>query len=193
MEHILISPGKLKLIMTRSDMEHYELDTAVMGAQENVCRDSLKQLFSDLHGVAGFDTMDDRLFVQLYPSKDGGAELYITKLGEKNEKPSVSEIKLTRIAAFMRMSALLDACRRLGEFGRYENSSAWQGEGRYFLLWEEKLEYRDYLNGRANERFLHFIGEGGEQIRDSAAKFYLYEYCRCFCPWDAVQKLGAFA
>jgi len=191
MEHILISPGKIKLIMTRSDVEHYELDTAVIGETENVCRESLKSLFCDLGEIIGFDTRDEKLFIQLYPSKDGGAELYITKLGEKNEKPSLGEITLTRVVSFLKLSSMLEACKRLSDNGRFEMSSAWHGDGAYYLMWEEKMEYREYLNGGRLERLLSCIGDDGHHIKDSAARFYLMECCECFCRRDAVAVLSA--
>jgi len=194
MEHILISPGKLKLMLTRSDMERYELDGAAMGERDQITRGALKELFSDLRNVVGFDASRDKVFVQMYPSKDGGAEMYITRLGEseKNETES-GNVHIDGAAIFDKMSDLLAACAGIALRGVPENSSAWFGDGRYYLLFTENVTYRDYLRGAVSVRIREAIGKLGHVITDRLAAYYVKEHCSCFCESNAVETLGGLA
>ena len=192
MEHIMISPGKLKLMLTRSDMQKYELDTVNGNGEEIVYRQALKKLFSDIRETTGFDGTEEGVFVQMYPSKDGGGELYITKLGNARHRENGSgQVVLTRVVAFGSMNELLTSCRQLSQNDPPENSSAWCGDGRYYLMWIERLEYREYLRSEKKHRLTSCVG--GVLLKNSMAPTYLKEYCNCFCSEDAVSFLKDFA
>ena len=84
MEHILINSGKLKLMLTRADIVRYSLSGIIDGQSEDaedprVKKDALRQLLDEAGRIPGFDGRG-RMFIQLYPSRDGGAEIYITRL-----------------------------------------------------------------------------------------------------------------
>ena len=194
MEHILISPGKLKLTLTRSDVERYDLDAVAYGEKEQVSRGALRELFSDLKNVAGFDAESERVFVQMYPSKDGGAELYITRLGRNDcDKEGNGTVKIGGVAVFSELCELLNTCSCLLFEGEPKTSTAWHGEGRYYLVWDDEVDYRDYLRGDRKARISHIVENHGCVIRDSAASSYVKEYCRCLCSSDAVRTLGSLA
>ena len=193
MEHILISPGKLKLMLTRDDVEHYDLTSAVDGECDPESRQSFKALLADA-GKLGFDPGNDRLFIQLYPSKDGGAEIYITRLsGEKVTNHSGRErFSVTHIGGFDSLSDLLACCARLGNFDSEdsESSAFSDGEGRnYFLVLSESLTCREFLeNGLKIDAI---IGEYGRNIKPSGAIYYIKEHYFEFCEKRAVKILGS--
>lgn len=90
MELILISDSKLKITLTSDDMAQYELDCDTMDYDNTDTRRAFREIFDHVKSISGFDTAGDRLFIQLYPSREGGCEMYITKLGlicaEKRER-----------------------------------------------------------------------------------------------------------
>ncbi len=191
MEHILISPGKIKLLLTKEDMERYELASAVESEEIGVGK-SFKALIDDVKKV-GFDAgtdengTNDRLFIQLYPSKDGGAEVYITNLGEREDTLKRTELPILHIGCFASLDDLAGCCKQLENFGG--ESSAWEDErgGRWFLILSELVDWRDYL-----ERGLFIeavIGEFGRIIKSSGAVYYIKEHCFNFCEKKAVKIL----
>ena len=80
MECIVISESKLKIMLNRLDMAHYELGNGELDCASASTRAAFRHIFEDAGVKAGFDTEGARLFVQLYASKEGGCEIFVTKL-----------------------------------------------------------------------------------------------------------------
>ncbi|MBQ8508746.1 MAG: adaptor protein MecA [Clostridia bacterium] len=194
MEHILISPGKLKLMLTKDDLDHYELDCDCIDCDNPSTRRALRSMLDDARRLSGFDAASDKIFVQLYPSKDGGAEIYITKLNtpaadlmepvDDNRKVTVSDVW-----GFAQMDDLLHACAHIERRGFDGDSSAWSDGRRCYLLLEEKLTYRACLDRGGREAW-SFLGDYGRNLAGGTALSYIREHCRCFCDAHAVQTLA---
>lgn len=191
MEHILISPGKLKLILTPADVEHYELPLSNDVGTERTER-NLRALLDELGGL-GFDPGNDRLFVQLYPSKDGGAEIYITKLCEKPDTIASDRLTITHIGCFDTLEELLCCCERLvrSGFGEDGDSEAFYEDSpkRWFLILYESMSCREYLD--RGLRADAIIGEYGRNIKSHGTIYYIKEHCFIFCKKKAVKILGS--
>lgn len=82
MELIVITPTKLKIMLTPPDMKRYDLSPTRMDCADEETRRSFRRIFNDARTQIGFDTTGERLFVQLYTSRGGGCEIFVTKLGE---------------------------------------------------------------------------------------------------------------
>ncbi len=90
MELIIIDENKLKIMLTAPDMAHYELHTDRLNCANLATRRAFRHLFSDAREQIGFDTSGERLLVQLYTSRGGGCEIFVTKLGpEDQDAPTV--------------------------------------------------------------------------------------------------------
>ena len=86
MEVILIDPDKLKIMLTAPDMQRYALDTARlegMTCTDTRTREAFRHIFHDAETETGFHTEGARLLVQMYTSKCGGCEIFVTKLVEE--------------------------------------------------------------------------------------------------------------
>ena len=81
MELIVINQSKLKIMLTPPDMKAYDLSPARMDCTDEETRRSFRRIFEDARAQIGFDTTGERLFVQLYTSRGGGCEIFVTKLG----------------------------------------------------------------------------------------------------------------
>ncbi len=191
MEHILISPGKLKLMLTRDDLARYELTDASVSEGS---RGAFKLLLEDAGRLTGFDAGDDKLFIQLYPSKDGGAEVYITRLGGlPPEKLLDDRLRLERAGAFESLAELLHCAKALKpalEDSEYE-SSAWHDCGRYFLVISENLTCHDYLERASGGKIENIIGEFGQIVRSMTAICCVKEHSFNFCEKNAVKILAS--
>ena len=98
MEWIVISPSKLKIMLRQEDMKRYDLCMDRLDSADEQTRHTFRQIFEEVRCHTGFDTAGERLFVQLYTSRDGGCEIFVTKLGASDGDdglpPSPSELEL---------------------------------------------------------------------------------------------------
>lgn len=81
MELIVISESKLKIMLTGPDMVKYELEGDFADCADVHTREAFRHIFEDARAEIGFDTEGERLLVQMYASKGGGCEIFVTKLG----------------------------------------------------------------------------------------------------------------
>lgn len=82
MELIVIDPTRLKIMLTEPDMRRYDLSCGTLDCTDEETRRTFRRIIEDARLRSGFDTAGQQLFVQLFTSKDGGCEIFVTKLGE---------------------------------------------------------------------------------------------------------------
>ncbi len=93
MELIPINDSKLKIMLDVSDMKEYNIGEDADCAS-NETRHAIRSILDRARAQIGFNTEGSEIFVQLYTSKSGGCELFITKgeassprpIDQKNEK-----------------------------------------------------------------------------------------------------------
>ena len=89
MEVIMISNTKLKVMLSAEDMEKYSFDPE--DCADISSRSAFRSILHEAREQCGFDAVGDRVFVQYYPSKSGGGEMFVTKLSGKTELCEKSE------------------------------------------------------------------------------------------------------
>ncbi len=206
MEYVMINESKLKVMLEESDLAGLELSSEEL----DYANPEAKQLFGDILGYAkdelGFDTSGYRVLLQLYPSKDGGCEIFITRLGKledtsepKSRDSCAKEASLKprrkskrrKAFRFECLSHLVGACKRLAESGSLPQSEAFRDlGGEWFLILsygdDEYSEVMDMLP--VNE--LSFISEYGSPEDTRALSLYLGEYGRVVCQTNAIETLS---
>lgn len=193
MEHIIISPGKLKLMLTKSDLSKYELDCTTLDSEDVKTRRAFRDLLSDVGRASGFDTSDDKLFIQLYPSKDGGAEIYITKLTAK-PYPAEGKTVITSVYRFDSFDSLADVCARARACGSLSDtdSSAWYGDDAYFLIISKEMSAKERL--RASSSRDPLLSSYGTHLGTSPAiSAFVREHFSCFITEEAAALLAELA
>ena len=197
MELIVINENKLKITLSESDMKQYSLDCNTVDYDNTETRKAFWSILDEVKQKTGFDAASQKIFVQLYPSKKGGCEMYVTKLGasrrQKEIEVDTEPIRLQpqhrRRAAysFGTSDELISVCRRLSEIGFSEKSAAWHSniDGKYFLILEEPEE-NAYLP--LNE--CSFIFEYGKSENLKHTLLFLHEHADCICRTDAVESLS---
>ena len=210
MELIIINDFKLKVTLTGDELLDFSLDADTL----DYSNAETKKMFWDVlarakHSV-GFSTDGHRVLVQLYPSKAGGCEMFITKLGllpndcytesckaEGNEskkrvlhyKPSHkkhSSNDRTGVFSFNEISSLLAVCRRLRDIGYDGNSSAFCCDKKKYYLFLDGLDPYGFM---PPDEFT-FINEYGEAENTEAMTYYVEEHARAICNSNAVEILG---
>ena len=174
METVFINKDKLKIMLTCTEMAKYRIG-------DDFSRDKAEadliiwDILDDAAVSTGFDTAKGSFYVQMYPSKDGGCELFVTRIAAAS---NYSEKKLY-IYAFSDFEALLSACKAICFTHRETLSLA------YYDKVSEKVFL--FLDKEADR-----LSEFGAVKCKNTEKYYVFEYCVLFCK-DAVSKLSVFA
>ncbi len=208
MELILISSSKLKIMLSGADMEKYELDADSAECDNDATRRAFRSILDDVKSKTGFGTEGERIFIQLYPSRDGGCELFVTKMGifgthGEGAKPLSPRQSTTlakhrvrigdggsreraRAYLFDTTEHLLAVCKRLLLQKWKGKSEAYCGDNGkcYLLLADKPPEKGDTLDRLA------FITEYGKCEDFDRVRLYIREHATCLCEGQAVQTLG---
>ena len=163
----------------------------------------------DNEDKTGFDTDGQRVLVQLYPSKDGGCEMFVTKIGLldesgtdkkcsqgyerlssqiKKQKKTATAKNVCSVYAFESTEVLLRVCRRLSDIGYIGDSSAYRAENGKCYLFLADVETAVYS---PLDEF-SFIAEYGTRENSDMMKYYVSEHGSPLCEHKAVSVLGRF-
>ena len=85
MDIIAVNENKLKVILSADDLKEFSLTAEDLDYSRAETRLLLKCLLIRAKNEVGFKSDGYRLLVQLYPSKQGGGEIYITKIGSLSD------------------------------------------------------------------------------------------------------------
>lgn len=197
MELILINDSKLKIMLTLEDMIKYDLDFNSASYDNTETRRAFWSILDEAKHLTGFDAASERVLVQLYPSKSGGGEMYITKVGilcSTNNHPDNQSFILPKLNEdtksenitfiFKKMCSMIAACKLVSKSENIEDSSAWIDESGFCYLMTK-------ISHQGN--FSYFIGimsEFGIQLENSDALTYIKEHGSQFCTHNAIETLG---
>jgi negative regulator of genetic competence, sporulation and motility len=211
MDLIRIDNNKMKIMLTPVDMQSYALDTADMNADSRRTRTAFRHILDDVRARTGFDALDTRLYVQLYPSREGGCEMFVTKLGlcctasdadersraashaplpEARPRRTGNEHERTAAFSFEKLEYLLSACRRLHLKSFSGSSSAYHDEaGRYYLILSNRCAGLSRLERLESAPF-SLVSEYGTRQNADTVRAYIREHGRPICEKNAVARLG---
>ena len=195
MDLIYINDHKLKIILSEGDMKKYSLDSGDIDYDDKETRGILWNILSEAKESTGFDTDGGRIFIQLYPSKEGGCEMYVTKLGGPSHskdndnltQKKGSEGKRECAYSFESLNALLSVCRRLSSLGYSEKSSVWNLQNKYYLILNEPEE-----NAYIPLSECSFIREYGKSESLRNTRLLISERALCICNDNAIDTLACF-
>ena len=213
MELIPINSSKLKIMLDENDMKEYNIgDQADCASSET--RVAIRHILDRVKEQIGFDTEGSEIFVQLYTSKKGGCELFVTKStapppktkqpsthGEhKNKKSPPSPITAQEGSpqkqkergriyySFNALSDLCKICKLLAENEIQICGSVYQDERGIFFLALESDNIKEY----ARLDKLTFILEFGEREKGYDVSTYLSEHSKAICKKDVLKTLAQF-
>ena len=203
----LIQEDKLKVILTPFDMIQYNLTCEKIDYDNTETRKAVWNILDEAKHKTGFDAALGRICIQVYPEKNGGCEIYITKLKtelssaypmtQPNERPTQAAKTVRALYRFDGIDALLRVCKFLHRRGYNKPSDAYFEEAagksaRYYLILSETLQS---IGGKKTKYLREnlFIAEFGSRIENENASLFLEEHCRLFCAENAVEKLAKLA
>jgi len=192
MEYIMINEEKLKVTLEESDLSDWQICVDDLDYANPDAKSMFESILHYAKSEFGFDTSGHRVLLQLFPSKDGGCELFITRLGELSTMAEGGDDIMhdkKRAYSFEQLSHLLSVCKILCSVGFSGDSSAWRGNnGRWYLIFSPDDDTDDDQLPIITNR--SFIDEYGERENPRALALYLGEYASTICASDAIAKLG---
>ncbi len=218
MELIMISDSKLKIMLTLDDMKTYSLDCATLDYDNTETRKAFWSILDEAKHRTGFDAASEKVFVQVYPSRTGGCEMYVTKLGIFADRTAVGDetgeeeddVKLNlggkedvkdrdartkdgRRYERTLVYRFLDAERLIKACGRL-TESGYSGESSAYFCDEGRngkyyLLIRDSGYALGREEY-PFISEYADKVDSCIFGMYIGEHGKCICRKNAVKTLG---
>ncbi len=199
MELILISDTKLKVMLSATDMQKYELDNNTIDYDNTETRRAFWQILDEAKHKTGFDAASDKVFIQVYPSRGGGCEMYVTKLGaqkigeehhESKRKNTYSVLRgKTSIYRFESIDDVICVCKRLRALGYSFESGLYRArDGGYDLVLYEKL-LNSALPGHAITEY-SFIDEFATRRHGIIELAYIKEHSECIENTHAVERMS---
>ncbi len=203
----MISDNKLKVMLCEEDLKGFQLKADQLDYSNTDTKRMFWDVLSKAKHQTGFDTDGQRVLVQLYPSKGGGCEMFVTKIGllsspdtQKCDKRDTNATQLILpsvnterngnltfdIFSFDKTEDLLNVCRRLDAIGYIGESSAYSvPSGQKYLLLSD-VDFDDY----APPNEFSFILEYAKLENKDNFNYYLAEHGKLICENDAVSLLS---
>ncbi len=197
MELILISKSKLKIMLDERDMLEYHINDETDCA-ELKAREGIRNILDRARDEVGFETEGAEIFIQLYTSKKGGCELFVSKnklpaiperTSAKKEDDGKKKNSQTKMAfSFPTVNELIAVCRELKRMNApYKSAAFADGDGRAYLM---LYNVGQSLYSRLDR--LTFILEFGNRENPTTLSSYIVERCRTVCSDGAIQVLSRF-
>ena len=204
MELIRISDRKLKIMLTPTDMRQFELNADTFGEDSVQMHRSFKLLLEEVKKQTGFEADDRQLSVQYFPSREGGCEMFISRLPIPEERGDESHTGHTGRALQLRqklrcgsfhkecayrfdtLERLLSVCQRLLTLGYIGSNCAYRDDSSYYYLFLSSFVPSPFMTPEE----LSFIVEYGSIENASTLKIYLREHGHLICSENAVYQLG---
>ena len=207
MELIVINENKLKITMDKADMKLYGLDENDFHCSVINTREILEKILHNYPYQTGFENIsrDDKILIQLYPEKNGGCELFVTKISlDEKEEPlfmhSENEeryllpkpIPKNQIAKntlliyrFEKLEYAIGAAKEMCNRQYCGGSSFYRDfEGKYFLFVNNS---KTEINNNTCDT--NFLSEFGELMNTENSRMLLLERGNCIFKEKAIEQL----
>ena len=170
MEILQIGKQAVKVSLSKSEAMKYRVTLNDESTDEKV-KEAFSLLLKDIKKETNFSYANKKIFTEIFPSKDGGCDIYISCISEElenrvyKEKTFENEMKKKEKSSIYEIDSLeklLNVSYRLNEIGHREKSSVYYDEEkkRYFLVLEDTntknikyaflLEYAKYIKNHLN-------------------------------------------
>ncbi len=130
METIRISNDRLKIMLSPEDMARYQLDRSSLDYDSEQTRKILRRILEEVGRDVDFDAVPGRLYLQIYESRAGGCEMFVTRLDQEivEEEPTGQQY-----FRFPDLNTLFMLCRRLHDCPFDKKTTLLYGENRWYL------------------------------------------------------------
>ncbi len=209
MELIRISERKLKIMLTPTDMCHFELNQDCFGEDSTKMHRAFRLLLDEVRRRTDFKGDESHLSIQYFPSREGGCEMFISQLNQAEDstaapirnsllpsKNSSAPLPIRgQIGSFRRDCAfrftelghLLLACNRLIDISSVQESHAYRDETSDYFLFLTVLSASPF----SLPKELDFLVEYGRVENAALLRLYIQEHATLISSPDAISTLGS--
>lgn len=197
----MINSEKIKIMLTREDMTKYDIRMYSLGHTGSAIKEAFAEVLADIKAKTGFDTLSSKTILQVYPSRDGGCEVYLTRLSPEgggnlhsdrftdDNKRSDTKITIRRwlesvVFSFENITDVIDACRVLNDIAYDRSSSLHFCLGAYYLFLETETKPKG-----ANDELMR-LSDYGKRISGKLTQAYIKEHGECLISDNAVSALS---
>ncbi len=205
MELIRINDQRLKIMLTAVDMCHFEINAEHFFENGQAMHRTFRLLLEEINRQTDFEADDQHISVQYFPSREGGCEMFISKLPQEEatmtSPPTKKEARALEVRRtskstggfrrdcayrFAELNTLLCVCQRLRSIGYAGNSEAYLDErGDYFLCISICT-----ASPFSMPEELQFLVEYGSLENAELLKVYIKEHGNVICAASAVHRLA---
>lgn len=208
MELIVINENKLKITLTRDEMSELGLDENEFHLSLTDTRKILDRILHSSPEIGGFTRHEtgEKLLLQLYPERNGGCELYVTRLciddeSEKGggqvsleEKPLLPQKALQLSVgrrpllcySFLEIGDVMRACRALERKKTDAECSLFMGDDSKLYLF---LSYERQENEKSSPSSV--LSEFGELENAERSMLLMMERGRKIISGNVIEKLSS--
>ena len=179
----------IKVVLSRRDMEGFQLTYEEMDCQNAGTKRVIRRLLDEIREQADLDLSRGRLYIEAFPYADGGCILYVNLLesapaGRAGRKTSFDTPLVFAFDSLDTLTAL--AARLERQYGHVILKNAlYLMEGRYYLL--------IYTYFKMDAQLTHLLNEYGSFVGKGAVPSALIqEHARELIPSDAAQVLTRY-
>ena len=192
MRVLKINESKVKIMLTKRDMIAFGMDSRELNMCEGDTRSKIYRVLDEVKEKHGFDHSGAKLVVQIYPSADGGAELFVTKISDKVGKLASLRQDTADFGIITSSEYLyyFDTYRELVPAARYLSSSATVTESSLYSLGGGFVLFLAARGGTSGGELCELmpLSEYGEALSPTLAP-YVREHGTAVIAEDAVAKL----
>ena len=194
-EFLPVGDSKLKIVMNEAELKSYKLDSASAPDMDDAAtRRSFWQVLELARVEVGFEPSDDKVLIQFYPTKGGGSEIFVTKLGllpDRSAKTVSRSEKITLLShrrsyyAFDDLSAIVGASRaihRMAGNSSPKSDAYIDVSGSFYLVIDE------YGKGGEHTEYPMIVEFGKNLTAELSA--YISEHCTLIVSENAVEAMA---
>ncbi|MBR3993864.1 MAG: adaptor protein MecA [Clostridia bacterium] len=201
MELIVINQEKLKIILTPNDMTKYNITPEELDYNKVTTKHILWDLLEKAQKEKGFDTDMSKLYVQIYPSRDGGCEMYITKFSGKSSQCINNNLYFKEknrhqddCFIYLNYNDLYKLCKRItSEKIKLDTKLYYNSEDLYVLVLCQKKRLPHYISEEPKKYTIpNYLSEYGVvHAFTEKAQYYMDEHFKKLSDKNAVELLSS--
>ncbi len=180
MEFIFINSDNLKIILSKEDMNNFDITPEDFDYSKTKSKHILWTILDKAKKETDFNADDAKLYVQLYSSEDGGCEIYITKIKKENKDVKKDNIdEYSKLYIILEFDALVDLCKRLNKDGYGPNCKLYYDRsGKYILIPGQPQIMPSYMRNREAKNYLpeYFYEYGTVKLLQESTIDYFNEH-----------------
>lgn len=180
MEIIKIGYNSFKIALNAIEALEYDF-ASVEEYDKGKMKGSLNELLDRVETEGELNIDRDRLCAEVYISKDGGCEIFVSRAIKANQDGGRQKNDARAIYQMNSIKNVLELCSRANSIKSGLNAK----------LYHSKKNEKYYLVVGANTKELKysFFSEYGERVPNNML-FYIEEHCRCVCEKNAIEILS---